>query len=597
MNLRQKTHTILLCVFLATMLAGRVSSQEVPHPVVNTGVYEFLDELASLQIIELNSAVKPYSRLYIAIRLNEADERRDELNLRQQRELDFYLLDFGKENGGRGEWEKGGMGEWEKGRVGEGESGGIAITMPADDSSDTSLPCLPADAFSQAGVFGPPHNSWFFSKPRDKNLRRDLFYYRDSLFSITINPILGGEVFVNSDGRATYYRNFGEARAYVGRWGFYASLRDNHEKPLLGRPQYLTKREGGHVKGSTDWSEMQGGVTWSWKWGSAGFVKDRQQWGNNYNGANIFGGNNPTFVQLRLNLKPAKWFEFNWFHGWLNSMVTDSSRSYWVSNSYGTDYREVYHKKFIAANMVTFTPVKNLNISAGNSIVYTDKHFNPVYLMPLFFYKSVDHSLTSGVDNMNSQTFIDISSRNIKHLHLYATLFIDELSVARFGKDDEWNFFSWKTGFRLSNFPLQNLSLTTEFTYSYPLSYQHYVPTLTFETQNFNLGHYLRDNSREWYLALDYRPLRTLNVGVWLTDAVRGPDYTELGTPRVGNPPLASVEWQSRIYGLRASYQVINDLYTWCSFAVSDVSGDGRWSSPYFYGGKSTFNLGLTFGF
>ena len=575
MNLRQKTHTILIFVLLATMLAGRVNSQEIPHPVVNTGVYEFLDELASLQIIELNSAVKPYSRLYIALRLNEAEERREELNLRQQKELDFYLLDFNKE------------------LMISGHQSSV-ISHPA---SSIGHPCLPADAFSQAGVFGHPHNSWFFSKSRDKSLRRDLFYYRDSLFSITINPILGGEVFINSDGRATYYRNFGEARAYVGRWGFYASLRDNHEKPLLGRPQYLTKREGGHVKGSTDWSEMQGGVTWSWKWGSAGFVKDRQQWGNNYNGANIFGGNNPTFVQLRLNLKPAKWFEFNWFHGWLNSMVTDSSRSCWVSNSYGTDYREVYHKKFIAANMVTFTPVKNLNISAGNSIVYTDKHFNPVYLMPLFFYKSVDHSLTSGVDNMNSQTFIDISSRNIKHLHLYATLFIDELSVARFGKDDEWNFFSWKTGFRLSNFPLQNLSFTTEFTYSYPLSYQHYVPTLTFETQNFNLGHYLRDNSREWYLALDYRPLRTLNIGVWLTDAVRGPDYTELGTPRVGNPPLASVEWQSRVYGLRASYQVINDLYTWCSFAVSDVSGDGRWSSPYFYGGKSTFNLGLTFGF
>ena len=36
----------------------------------------------------------------------------------------------------------------------------------------------------------------------------------------------------------------------------------------------------------------------------------------------------------------------------------------------GQDYREVYHKKFIAANMFTFTPFKNLNVSAGNSIVY-----------------------------------------------------------------------------------------------------------------------------------------------------------------------------------------------------------------------------------
>ena len=543
---------LLLVFCLSIFNQIQLFSQEVPHPVVNTGVYEFLDELASMQVIELNSAVKPYSRLYIAKKLDEADQQREGLNSRQQKELDFYLLDFRKE---------------------------------------TVL-------FSQDRMtFLWREGEEDFTTGKTLRLKRDFFYYQDSLFSLTINPILGREAFFNSDGRATYARNFGEARAYVGKWGFYASLRDNHEKPLLGRPQYLTKREGGHVKGSTDWSEMQAGITRSWSWGSAGFVKDRQQWGTNYNGANIFGGNNPTFFQFRINLKPVRWFEFNYFHGWLNSMVTDSSRSYWVSNSYGLDYREVYHKKFIAANMFTFTPVRNLNISAGNSIVYTDRHFSPVYMFPLFFYKSVDHSMTSGVDNMNSQTFIDISSRNIRNLHLYATLFIDELSVARFGKDDEWNFFSWKTGFRLSNMPVQNLSFTTEFTYSYPLSYQHYVPTLTYETQNYNLGHYLRDNSRELYFAIEYKPVRTLNIGAWLTYAVRGPDYTELGTPRVGNPPLASVEWDSRVAGLRASYQVINDLYVWGSFVNSDVSGDTRWSPEYFYGKKNTVNVGATFGF
>ena len=144
----------------------------------------------------------------------------------------------------------------------------------------------------------------------------------------------------------------------MGKWGFYASLRDNHEKPLLGKPEYLTKREGGHIKNGTDWSEMQGGVTWSWKWGNIGLVKDRLQWGDNYNGANIFGGNNPTFVQLKLKISPVKWFNFNYFHGWLTSMVVDSASSFWVMNSYGTDYREVYHKKYIAANMFTFIPLK-----------------------------------------------------------------------------------------------------------------------------------------------------------------------------------------------------------------------------------------------
>jgi hypothetical protein len=532
----------LFFLFLVLSLSSvNLFSQEVPHPVGNSGVYNFLDELASLQIISINSAIKPYSRLFIATRLKEADEKRDQLNSRQKKELDFYLLDFGKEG------ENGSTVRW------FGGSGG--------------------------------------------KLRRDLFYYKDSLFSFTVNPIFGGELFTSSSGKATYWRNGLEARAYIQHWGFYASLRDNHETPLLGLPAYLINRADGHLKEGNSWEEMQGGVTWSWKWGSAGLVKDNLQWGNNYNGANIFGGNNPSFVQLRLHINPVKWFDFNYFHGWLNSNVVDSTRSYWVTNSYGTDYREVYHKKFVAANMFTFIPFKNLDISAGNSIIYSDLDFFPAYLIPIFFYKAVDHSVNDGIDNMNSQMFFDISSRQIKNLHLYGTLFIDELSIPRIFKKDEWNFVSWKAGFRLNDYPVQNLSVTAEFTYTYPLTFQHYVPTITFESNGYNLGHYLKDNSREWFAALDYRPVRTLDVSLYFIDAIRGPDYTELGTPRLGNPPLKTISWHNTSAGLKASCQIINDLYVWGSFVYSNISGDARWSPAYFYGRKNTLNLGVTYGF
>ncbi len=591
--MKKRTY-ILIIIFLDILIQIPLYSQEVPHPTKNTGIYEFLDELAGMKLIEINSAVKPYSRLLIANRLQEADNQRDQLNSRQQKELDFYLMDFGKElkkttfaeasavkgrNGATAQRLNGSTAEQQNSRTAEPQN------------RKTAEPQNPTTFFWHKGLEVQNSNG------TATHLRRDLFYYQDSLFSFTANVILGGELFTNSSGKATYYRNGAEIRGYIKNLGFYASLRDNHEEPLLGQPEYLTKREGGHIKGSTDWSEMQGGITWSWKWGNIGLVKDRQQWGNNYNGSNIFGGNNPTFTQLKLNLKPARWFEFNYFNGWLNSMVVDSSESYWVTNSYGDDYREVYHKKFVAANIFTITPVKHLNISAGNSIVYDNDHINPAYLIPFLFYKSVDHSQTSGIDNMNSQMFFDISSRNIKNLHLYVSLFVDEFSVSRLTDDDEWNFVSWKTGFRLSNIPVQNLSFTTEFTYSYPLTYQHYVPTVTFQTQDYNLGHYLRDNSREWYFALDYKPIRSLNIGLYFSDAIRGPDYTELGTDRVGNPPLASIEWHNTALGLRASYQVINDLYTWFQFCSSNITGDERWSPEYFYGKKNTLNLGVTFGF
>jgi hypothetical protein len=532
MNILKKS--ILIILLLLIFISNKsIFSQEVPHPVKNTGVYDFLDELANNQIIEINSAIKPYSRLFISNRLREADTKREKLSPRQQKELDFYLKDFGKEFQAGKEWKR----------------------------------------------------------------RLDLFYYKDSLFSLTINPILGGEIFSNSSGKATYWRNGAEARGYVGRWGFYASLRDNHENPLLGKPEYLTKREGGHIKNGTDWSDMQGGVTWSWKWGNIGLVKDRVQWGNNYNGANIFGGNNPTFVQLKLKVSPVKWFDFNYFHGWLTSMVVDSANSYWVMNSYGKDYREVYHKKYVAANMFTFIPMKNLNISFGNSIIYDYENVNVAYLIPVFFYKSVDHSLTSGINNMNSQMFFDISSRQLRKVHVYADIFIDELSVSRITNPDEWNFISYKAGIRLTDLPFSNLSFTTEFTYTYPLTFQHNVPTTTFETANFNLGHYMKDNSREWYVAFDYKPLRSMVINVFFIDAIRGPDYTELGGSRIGNPPLASIEWHNTSFGLKTSYQVINDLYTWFSASFSNIRGDERWSPAYFYGEKNTLNFGVTVGF
>ncbi len=150
-------------------------------------------------------------------------------------------------------------------------------------------------------------------------------------------------------------------------------------------------------------------------------------------------------MQIRLHLKPADWVEMTWLHGWLTSMVVDSSRSYWLTNAYGTEYREIYHKKYIAANLFTFTPVPRLHVSLGNSVIWSDPRITPYYLMPIFFYKSVDHGVNSGINNSNAQMFIDISSTNIRHLHLYGTLFIDELSTARFATSD-YNFFSWKAG-------------------------------------------------------------------------------------------------------------------------------------------------------
>ena len=86
-----------LCLSLSIFFLSSAMAQEVYQHVSSTDIYDYLDELSNAQIITLNSAIKPYSRKLIAEKLFEANNKRAELNKRQQKELDFYLKDFSKE--------------------------------------------------------------------------------------------------------------------------------------------------------------------------------------------------------------------------------------------------------------------------------------------------------------------------------------------------------------------------------------------------------------------------------------------------------------------------------------------------------------------
>ena len=90
-------HVISLIIALCCLSLTYTRAQTVYYHVANTGLYSFLDEMAAGQLIEVNAAVKPYSRMFIARRLDELSRQRERLNPRQQKELDFYLKDFNKE--------------------------------------------------------------------------------------------------------------------------------------------------------------------------------------------------------------------------------------------------------------------------------------------------------------------------------------------------------------------------------------------------------------------------------------------------------------------------------------------------------------------
>lgn len=525
---------VTCCIFFLTLVVT-LNAQHIYHHVTNKGIYEFIDELANAGLVEVNSSVKPYSRKQISQILSKVLNSRNDLNSRQQAELDFYLQDFGKE-------------------------------LHSDKNFDR---------------------------------RFDVLYYRDSLFSATLNPVLGVNTLMN-DGEVIYRRWVGaEAWSYIGdQFAMYASMRDYNENHRLGVRNYLNQYQGGGYKPSGtggEFSEMRGGLSWGWRWGNFSLVKDHLEWGSGYNGTNILSSKAPSFAMLKLMIKPVHWFELNYIHGWLVSQVIDSSRSYIAGAQ-----RQVFHPKYIAANFFTLIPFKRLNISFGNSIIYSDMDIHPAYLTPLFFYKSVDHHLNgmSNYTGQNSQMFFDISSRQLKNTHLYLTLFLDELGLTRmFDPEKHSNFYSLKVGTRITNFPLQNLSLTAEYTRTNPQTYEHIITTTDFQSNKYNLGHYLGENAQELYLSLAYRPFRNGKIDVSYTHAQKGPSTSKEGT-RWGLIFMEYVDWEMSNISTTFSLQVLHDSYLYAGFDYANYTGNvQRYTPPSLLNSQFTITFGGNYGF
>ena len=552
----------LLFVFLIFLLSFHAYNQVALEPTSNLSIYAFLDELASLKIISLNSAVQPYSRTFIGSCLDSAALYTSILSRRQQKELVFYRRAYALET-----------------------------HQPVDSRIN------------------------IFRKSRSLSLALDPYglVYRDTLLSMQIQPILGGQVFYNNNGNVVHRWYGASVIAYAGKHlGIYASLRDNWETQILTQPRYFTLQMGGNYKVKEggrpggDYSEMRGGISWAWKWGYIGLIKDQVIWGSGYHGSIILSGRTPTFPYIRLNLKPAAWVELNYIHGWLVSEVIDSSRSFITPQ--GT-YRAVYRNKFLAANFITITPAKYVNISLGNSIIYSDMNIQPAFLIPLMFYKSIDHTLDHGIDNQNSQMFLDLSIRSVKHLHLYGSLFVDEWKTSRLFQKDQHNFVGGKAGFRLSGWPVHNFSLTAEYTRINPITYKHRIPSLTYASNQYNLGYYLGDNSDEWYLSASLKPVRGLDLSVSAWHARHGNEYVyDTGLDATTHPVLQNITWQNKSISLKARYEFLSNAYLFGEILFSKIQSfdvDGKSALYYlnlftpklFQGNQSTISGGFAFGF
>jgi hypothetical protein len=142
-----------------------------------------------------------------------------------------------------------------------------------------------------------------------------------------------------------------------------------------------------------------------------------------------------------------------------------------------------------------------------------------------------------------------------------------------------------------------------------PGAYDHYGPTLTYETNSYNMGYWLRYNSDEKYFALEWRPVPRLFARYSYDQAIHYNDsrYTD-GRTVDELPVLQDKTWSSATHSLLATYEPLTGCYVSVEYRMSDTRGydaDGQTAASYlnrftpalFQGKQNTLMLRVAVGF
>ena len=604
----------LLAILLLCALS--ISAQRIPQAIEYTEIYDFIEELTTDGVISSNAAVKPYTRDAIARMLAEAQSKDSLLNKRQKDDLQFYMQDYALE----------------------------LDTLPVYYS------------------YGHRHVTQWITPVSNLSLADPSLHIltKNKIFKMRIRPILGMDIYAGKKGMITK-RWYGaeiqmDIAHHLSIWG---SIRDNSWKGTgylkdayfpteydkiygarLTKPGYLNNLPGVQYKESNyggDFSDSRGGISlYAW-WGSIGVQRERIQWGDAQHASNILSAHNPAVPMVTLQLTPCKWFQFDYFHAWLPSNVMDSTYYYSEREREGVTQREYRPaNKFMAANMFTFMPIKYIQFSIGNSIVYAERNVQAAYFIPIAFFKSLDHLMTKGLgsENQNSQAFATITVRPTDHLRLYGSFFLDEFKFARLKKSNpEHNPVSYLVGFNWSGWPVKGLSLRGEFMRSYIACYTHSIAVLDYTSNSYKMGHYMGDNSQSIFVELAYRPVRGLRLVLNYTNDTKYNSYDYIRKnigAIIAQKPFAEKIWRNDEINFRAVYEVFNNCYAHVDFSYNntrayapksarvagedrgwnadgtsqELSGDAlvnyylnKYTPVYLQGKNFTVTCGLSFGF
>lgn len=489
-------------LLLVMMSFTRLYSQVIFVPVENN-VYDFLSSLSIKGIISFKDDIKPLSRDYISSKIYELESKISYLTKIEVEELEFYSKEYFFE-----------------------------LKKYSHEKSKNTTD--------------------FFNFNNEKRFR--VFTHYDSLFAISIDPIFGYDLkSFNIENHSWNGLNlFGSIGTNIG---INLNFKDNHASNFIKLINGLSNTTGIGFSARNDYDEVNGNLTSSWSWGDFSIGKDYLVWGSGKSGQIILSEKAPSFPFLKLNVYPVSWLDFTYIHGVLNSGVIDSSTIRINKNPDRVHYELI--EKYIAAHILTIRPYPNFNISLGESVVYSDR-FQPIYLIPVLFFRLVDHyqNFTDATGG-NAQLFVNLSYKNsYLKSEFYSSWFIDELFLTSYlkGKDAP-KAVAYTLGTLIVDPIIKDVSINIEYTKIDPYVYFHEDDAQTYANRNYQLGHWIGGNSDQIHLSMMKKITRGLKL-------LLSYDYIRKGhTPQIGEIPYQP--GHDFLFGLRTNYRFINSLISY----------------------------------
>lgn len=500
------TVTIIGFTILHSQATGQVVYMPVSHEI-----YSFLTRMQARQLlVDYKDAAKPLSRMTLAKMLKSLEPKVNEMTRVERETYEFLVTEFKYE-----------------------------LLKLAGDPEPTEM-------------------RWHVISTELKNgiLNFDVNYTLARDFD------KGGQTNYRTQGLKTYGYVYDDV-------GFYFNWVDSRETGAnVNYFRENTPSQGvvqsNYTLGVLEHSENDAQFTWQIGSFALSLEKNINVWGYGRNGNVILSNKAPSYPQIKLRVPLSDNIDFVYFTAELNSNVIDSTRSYIVTyvNPPFTAFREVDRPKYMAAHQLEISLFKGVDVSIGESVIYSDRGPLLIYLIPIAFFKAAEWY---NRDKDNIQFFGSLNLNVIKKVNTYFSLFIDELNTDQlFNADYSHRQIAFTIGSQFFDIPITNVDVTLEYTRANPSVYNHKYPATTYTNNGYVLGDWIDQNADDLFFELGFTPIHSLRIGA-TAEAYRKGSMAPIAdqyAPNGGDLAfLFNLQHEEHSVGVFAHYQPRRDVF------------------------------------